>query len=215
MDHVLLYALLAALAVLLVFVAIKAVTYSRETRAALRQWAERNGWTYTHMEPNLTDRWTQPPIRGAGSATDVVRGSVPEGSLTCFTHQVTIAGSSTTTARIVGVLAVGAPLPTLVTSSPNVTVRQPHPPQTVDLGDPGFGWTVHADDAQDAARVLSAQVRSRLVHEATSLPQLELTIDGEEIIVATLGYLEIENIDGWVALLRDLARSMGREPTSR
>lgn len=200
-----------AVALLVVVVAILGVRFARQTRAQLTQWAERNGWTYTHKEPNLTDRWTQAPIRGAGSASNIVRGTVPEGEVTCFRHTVTIAGSSQATNRIIGVLDVGTALPTVIAATPNVTFANPRPPEPVKLGDPQFEWPMFAADPADAAtaaRLFNPQVRQRLSHEASSVPRIELALEGQEIIVTKLGHLEADNLDGWVDLLRDLARKM-------
>lgn len=210
-EHILVSAVLGAVAVLLAVVGAVAVRYARQTRVALREWTGRNGWTFVPKEPNLTDRWSEHPIRGAGSASNVVRGTVPEGKITCFLHRVTSAGSSTTTARAVGVLEVATALPTVVAVSPTVRVSKPRPPEVVDLGDPQFTWSLYAADqagAVAAARLFTPQVRSRLTQEAASVPRLELTFEGQQILVSTLGYLEVGSLESWVSILRDLARMM-------
>lgn len=201
----------AALVLLLVYVGIKAFRYARQTRGALRQWAERNGWTFTPKEPHLADRWTQSPIRGAGSADNVMRGTVPEGTVTAFTHRVTAAGSSMSTTRAIALLDVGTALPIAIVTTPGVTLAKPLPPETVSLGPPLEDWRALAVDSAAAAgatRLFTAPACQRLEAEAQSLPRLELTLEGQEIIVSTLGYLEVDSLERSIALLRDLARLM-------
>lgn len=180
-------------------------------RVALQQWAERNSWTFTPKEPQLSRQWQEHPIRGAGSATTILRGTVPEGEIVAFTNYMAVAGNSTARPSLIGVIDIGAPLPTTVAASPAAKLTQPGPPELLDLGDPQFAWslfTYSPEDAAAAARLFTPQVRNRLTHEEESSPLIELTFAGQELLVRTPGPLGINRLERRIDLLRDLGRML-------
>ncbi|WP_159620945.1 hypothetical protein [Ruania rhizosphaerae] len=205
------YVVAAALVLVVVVGALLGVRQWRQRSAALTQWAQRHGWAFEPKVPQLTQRWKEHPIRGAGSATHVLRGTVAEGAITSFTSHVTIAGSSSTTTRHITVLEAPAVLPTVVAASPSAPVPNPHPPHDVDLADPHFTWTVVTttpEAAGEVRRLLSSDVRDRLMQEAVSLHTVYLTFEGRDIILTTAGSLDVDRLEHRVSLIRDLARMM-------
>lgn len=208
-EKAILWVIIAAMVVLVGYAAVQLRKRKRRRRAELQQWAERHDGTFTAEDLALTERWKLPPILGVGAATDIVRATLDEGEFIGFTHTNAPTGGSPTS-RVVGVLDIGTDLPTLVATSPAYTILEPHPPYPVDLGDSGLGWNAFAADAATASaalRLLTPEVRDRLAEDA-SVARLELVLEGQEILVATYGYLDGASLERWVAVLRDLARMM-------
>lgn len=204
----------AVLVIVVVYVGIKLRARNRERGAELRQWAQRHGGTFTAKDTTLAARWKYAPIHGAGSVTNVVRGTVDGKQFTGFTHTLSSSGGSPTS-RAVGILDIGIPLPTAVIGSPEVIIRDPRPSHLVDFRDPSFEWPAFAADASAATaltRLFTPEVRQRLIQEASGSARVELMLDGQEILVCTFGDIDGPRLDRWVALLQDMARMLKAQP---
>ena len=184
---------------------------SRRKRDALILWCERTDWEYTQKENYLGEQWQMPPFDGYGTATDVIRGSVPEGPILCMTH-TRGTGDNTSQDRMIAAIDVGLQLPPC-----NIARRSPlaRSLRLTAVPLPYPGWDAQADSpdsAERAARLFTPEVMAHLNQLYEDHTGVQLTLEGQQVILMASDRLTADKIDQLIEAARVIAAEIKKHP---
>src|SRR5699024_3610091 len=81
------YAAIAFVVVMIVRAVVRALRWEKQEREGAGEWAAENGWGFVSSEPSLVHQWHVYPIRGEGTATQVLTTTLAGQHVSSFWYQ--------------------------------------------------------------------------------------------------------------------------------
>ncbi len=177
-------------------------------RKAVREWAERVGWTYVGSDRSLVGRWRGAPF-GTGSSrrtSEVVVGPWQGRQCVSFRYQFTTGSGKNRTTHTYHVVAMALPayLPTLELTPEGVGARiaKAFGGQDIQFESEDFNraWRVRAADERFAHAVVHPRLMARLLQGDAR--GLALRVEGTDVLCWAQGN---PNLDGLARRLTVMA----------
>lgn len=188
------------------------VRSGRRRNAAIRNWAQENGWSYTKSDHQLNNEW-RVPIARSGTVDRLLQKPFPEGEAFSFDNTYRT-GNGPALHRNINGLDLGVLVPTILILQPDrfeITAPKYTP---VEFDDAEFNaqWRVgtqHPQDVAAAQQLLTPGFRQRLLGDDGLLRiRSELAFDDHYLLLSTGGEMQLGNVQPASDLLRGLAREL-------
>ncbi len=196
--------------------AVASAVYRHKRAAALREWAQKIGWTYVGSDSSLTGRWRGEPFgRGhSQGATEVITGAYGGHPAVSFAYRFTTGSGKNRQTHEYHVVAMAMPawLPTVQLTPEGIGSRvvSAFGGQDLEFESEEFNrlWRVEARDPRYASDVLHPRTLERLVRPDAR--GLSLRIEGSDVLCWSPGLPDVETLATRLGVMRALVTGVPR-----
>lgn len=204
------YAAIAFTVFIIVRSVVRALRWEKQQREGAGQWAAENGWGYTESDPSLVQRWHAYPIRGQGSATQVLTTTRAGQQIGSFQYKQS-GGFGGGKAQHMIAVRLKSTVPTLILVPATQAMRFP---KLTPIPQPdehfNISWTVLADgEIIDAMRTAITEEFRRVLSSAQFATDVHsLVLHDRGLLITFRSPRELATVTERVDSVRALAWSL-------
>ena len=204
------YAAIAFVVVMIVRAVVRALRWEKQEREGAGEWAAENGWGFVSSEPSLVHQWHVYPIRGEGTATQVLTTTLAGQHVSSFWYQQS-GGFGGGKAQHMITVRLKAWVPTVILVPAAQAMRfpkltpVPQPDETFNVS-----WTVLAEDESTAAarKAVTAEFRRSLSSAQFASDVHSLVLHDRGLLLTLRSPRDLTTLTGQVDTASALASSL-------